>query len=188
MRFDLVINMLTAMSFVDNKIVLNSNGESWRPFVHIKDVLKVFYYCIIDYDKLIANSDNKPVVLNVGRNNDNYKIIDIAKLICKIKPDTDLNFINDNFNADDYKKISDQNVKNNVDNRTYRVNFDKINKLLQNLKFDWNVETGIKDLLKEFLKLNLTYDDLYNINFYRLKKMESKLKSNHLNSDLRVNQ
>jgi len=38
LRFDVVVNMLTGMAMANKTIVLNSDGMSWRPNVHIKDV------------------------------------------------------------------------------------------------------------------------------------------------------
>ena len=37
-RFDVVINMLVGMGLTSRKIVLNSDGQSWRPHVYIDDV------------------------------------------------------------------------------------------------------------------------------------------------------
>ena len=40
MRFDLVINMLCGMAVTSKKVALNSDGQAWRPHLHIEDVRK----------------------------------------------------------------------------------------------------------------------------------------------------
>ena len=75
-RFDVVINMLCGLALTTNKVTLNSNGEAWRPHLHIDDVCQSFQRCI-DWNP----KKNELIILNVGQNKDNYRIIDIAKII-----------------------------------------------------------------------------------------------------------
>ena len=75
-RFDVVINMLTAMAFIDKKIILNSNGQAWRPNVHIDDVCEAFSRSIdLDY------KGGRPLIVNIGDTGQNFRIIDIAGMI-----------------------------------------------------------------------------------------------------------
>ena len=74
MRFDIALNMFVGMAFTTKKIILNSDGSSWRPFVHMSDVCDAFLNAIeFDYH------ENQPLILNVGDNKNNHKIIDILK-------------------------------------------------------------------------------------------------------------
>jgi len=41
-RFDLVLNNLTAHAFTSGKVLLKSDGMSWRPIVHIEDIGRAF--------------------------------------------------------------------------------------------------------------------------------------------------
>ena len=41
-RFDLVLNNLTAHAFTTGKVLLKSDGMSWRPIVHIEDIGRAF--------------------------------------------------------------------------------------------------------------------------------------------------
>ncbi|MDB4234603.1 SDR family oxidoreductase, partial [Alphaproteobacteria bacterium] len=77
-RFDVVINMICGMSITKNKILLNSNGLAWRPHIHIDDVYEVFKY-FVDLKKYTGD-----MTYNVGRNDNNCRVIDIANLIKKI--------------------------------------------------------------------------------------------------------
>jgi hypothetical protein len=38
MRFDIVLNDLSALAFINKKIAMVSDGSPWRPIVHIEDI------------------------------------------------------------------------------------------------------------------------------------------------------
>jgi len=96
MRFDTVINMLVGMAVVQSELQLNSNGESWRPFVHIDDVIRVIYSAVVSGE---MRSPSESTVLNVGRNADNARVIDISRMILNIIP-------NANFSTSDSRRSS----------------------------------------------------------------------------------
>ena len=66
LRFDLVLNMFAGMAYVDRKIVLNSTGDSWRPVVHINDVVKAITMCIendpINYSNHLNEYENSLIL------------------------------------------------------------------------------------------------------------------------------
>ena len=80
-RFDVVVNMLVGMGVSNHSIVLNSNGLSWRPNLHILDACEAIR-CAIDLDY----SDGKLLILNVGSEENNLQILEIAKIIQKVVP------------------------------------------------------------------------------------------------------
>ncbi|MDC0454702.1 SDR family oxidoreductase [Candidatus Pelagibacter sp.] len=171
MRFDIVINMLSGMALVNNKITLNSNGLAWRPHLHIYDACQAFYHSL-NWKPL---KKEKFLMLNVGDNKNNTTIIDIAKIIqkklkkCKIEfqNKTDSIFVN-------------KNVTDGVDKRSYKVNFDKLNKTFPKFKTKWFVKEGIEDLLNNLKTLKLDKKKLTNKKFHRLKYYEFLDKKNKL--------
>src|SRR5690606_13375974 len=42
LRFDLVLNNLTAWAFTTGQVMLKSDGSPWRPLVHIADIARAF--------------------------------------------------------------------------------------------------------------------------------------------------
>ena len=169
-RFDLVLNMFAGMSYLNNKIVLNSNGQSWRPVVHINDVVKAITTCIKDEP---VKQNNNALILNVGCTEDNYKIVDIAKKVSDANPGTNVEFINYQKDLDDDEnRILDQNINDGIDVRTYRVSFEKIKEIYPNFSTDWNIVKGVTKMLEKFDELNLQSVDFNNSKFYRLKTME----------------
>jgi len=107
MRFDLVINLLTAKAVADKKITI-FGGEQWRPFLHVKDAAEAYLKCI---EAPIAKIRGE--IFNVGSNDQNHQIKDIGNIIHEVIPQAEI--------------IID---KENVDRRDYNVAFDKINKTL----------------------------------------------------------
>ena len=166
-RFDLVINMLCGMAVVNKKIILNSNGQAWRPNVFIDDVCEAFKCCIDwKYD------EGKLLVLNVGKNNNNMKIIGLAKIIQSKTENCNLIFLNDFPEEDKSGLYKDKKILDGIDKRTYQVNFDKILNKLPFYNPKWSVEEGIDNTLRSIKKWKLDEIKFRQREFYRLQQME----------------
>ena len=178
-RFDVVINMLCGLALTTNKIILNSNGQAWRPHLHIDDACESFR-CCLDWE---PDTDNL-VTLNVGRNEDNFKIIDIAKIIHSNVKGSELTYLRVDKNSEENELIKDRKIQDGVDTRTYKVSFDKISKTLPGFKCNWSVEKGIVDLLDKLKSINLDNDMFNRREFYRLQQIEYLHQINKINDDL----
>lgn len=148
MRFDLGVNTMTKQILEKKDILVNGDGEQYRSFVHVIDVAKT----IIFFANLKKRHRHK--VFNVGTDINNIKIIDLAKMF------------KEKFNV----KIN-RNLKN-YDFRTYKVNFDRLNKLLDTKKFI-TLNKGIEEIYNFYKnkKINLNSDKFYNL---RVVKSKSK--------------
>ena len=165
MRFDLVINMLCGMAHTTNEIILNSNGLSWRPNVHIDDVCDAFT-CCIEQD---FNS-NELEVFNIGINENNMQIIEIAELISKNKNGCKIKFLNPDDG--DNPLFADQKISDGVDVRTYKVNFDKAHEKLKDFSAKWTIEKGVTSLLKLYETYHLDKVKFTQRDFYRLQQLD----------------
>lgn len=179
MRFDIVANMFVGMAMTTNEIVLNSNGEAFRPFVYIKDVCKVFK-SVIDF----IGSNTKCEIFNVGSNYNNIKIIELAKLISKILPNTKIKFLNENIKLDKNLFKDNQIVKNGSDKRNYKVNFNKISAKFIDFQNTITLEKGIYEMIKNLREVNFALNDFNNINFHRLKKLNYLIDIGKVNKNL----
>ena len=115
MRFDLVVNMLTAMAVATGEIVLNSDGQAWRPHIHIQDVAKAVAAAI----SLETGSEN-PIILNVGDTRDNYKISDVAEMIHRHVPGSHISFLGNSPAPDGSAQsdlVRDKKIQDGVDSR-----------------------------------------------------------------------
>ena len=180
-RFDVVINMLCGMALTSGKIVLNSNGRAWRPHVYIDDVCRAFALCI-DWDY----QEGKLMILNVGSNENNMQIIDVAKLVQSRFKDCELVFLN---NTDDVEEplhdlVNDKKINDGVDKRTYKVLFDKIKSQIPDFNSVWNINQGITQLISD-LKKNCLDDSLFTKrDFYRLQQLSHLHQNGNIDDDL----
>jgi len=76
LRFDLVLNNLVAWAYTTGLVYLKSDGTPWRPIVHIADIARAFIAVLEAPRELIHNE-----AFNVGRNEDNYRIRDLAQIV-----------------------------------------------------------------------------------------------------------
>jgi len=178
-RFDVVINMLCGMAVAEKKVILNSDGQAWRPHLYIDDVCESFR-CSIDW----AYNGKKLMILNVGRNDGNYKIIDIAKLIQSEVDGCKLNFLNQSSEGRAGSLVVDRKIQDGVDKRTYRVSFDKIHEVLPGFEAKWQVDKGIKKLISDLDRLDLNKDKFKQRDFYRLQQIEFLHKAGLINDEL----
>ncbi len=76
MRFDLVVNGMTLSLYKYKKIRVMRDGTQWRPVVHIRDIARAVMM-VLEADPEVVNGQ----VFNVGSNEQNYQIYQLAKLI-----------------------------------------------------------------------------------------------------------
>lgn len=166
-RFDVVINMFVGMAVTSRSIVLNSNGLSWRPNLHIQDACQAIR-CAIELD----HDSGELLVMNVGADENNQQIIGIAKIIQNLIPSCEINFLSEKPELDKGGLIRDRKVNNGQDTRTYRVSFGKIKKYMPDFKCEWDIEKGAGEMLSFFERLPLTSDRFRSRCFYRLQHLE----------------
>ena len=179
-RFDIVINMFVGMAVADNSIVLNSDGQSWRPNLHILDACRAIQRSVeLDY------SGGDLLVINVGSDENNLQIIDIARTVQSSVPGCQLRFLSEDPSLDRDGLIKDRKVSHaGSDTRTYQVSFDKIEHIFPGFKCEWSVEKGVKEMVERFLSLPLSHDLFKSKGFYRLQQLEFLLSNNYLSDDL----
>jgi nucleoside-diphosphate-sugar epimerase len=178
-RFDVVINMLAGMAMANKTIVLNSDGKSWRPNLHILDVCKAVR-CAIDLDY----NDGQLLVLNVGSDENNLQVIDIARIIQESVPGCELKYLTENPDLDKEGLIRDRKVKEGEDSRTYKVSFEKIKKSLPGFACEWTVERGVKELASQLKALNFDNSTFKRRGFYRLQELEYLHEGGFISDDL----
>ena len=124
MRFDLVANAMTLSLYKHNKIMIGGDGTQCRPIVHVKDVSNAIIKVIKAEKEKVSGE-----IFNVGSNEQNYTMLELADLIGSIRPG--------------YKK----EFYGEVDKRSYRVNFDKITETL-NFKVKYTPQDGAREIFQ----------------------------------------
>ena len=75
-RFDLVVNNLTAWAYATGKIRMKSDGSPWRPIVHVADIALAFIAVLRTDEDLVRNE-----AFNIGRTSENYRVREIAQAV-----------------------------------------------------------------------------------------------------------
>ena len=155
-RFDLVVNLLTAKAAVENEITVYG-GDQWRPFLHVSDAAQAILRVLKMPLAAVRNQ-----VFNVGSNEQNYQIKQVAELIKQRVPTAEI------VNKDEV-----------TDPRNYWVNFNKINRAL-NFAPEWTVERGIEQVLEAIRSGKIKdYRDAQYSNIKFLKEQGLYLLSNN---------
>lgn len=164
LRLDIVVNNLTAIALTAGKVHLQSDGTPWRPLVHIEDISRAFLAMLEAPRALIHDQ-----AFNVGRNEDNVQIRDVAEMVRAAVPGSQLTFAEGA----------------GPDLRNYKADFGKLNDTFPDLKMRWNVREGISELLASYTEYGLTYDDFTSSRFVRLRRIRELLDAGTLDDLLR---
>ena len=72
-----------------------------------------------------------------------------------------------------------------ADSRSYRVEFDKIARMLPEFKPEWTVPLGARQLYDAYTRVGLLLEDFEGPRFRRISNLENSLRSGRLDSNLR---
>lgn len=179
-RFDVVVNMLCGMAISQGRVVLNSDGLAWRPHVDINDVCEAFR-CCVDWDYKAGEL----LILNIGRDDNNWQILDVARLIQSMVSNCDLSRLEESDGSVD-DLVRDRKIVDGADERTYRVSFAKAHEILPGYCGAWDMEDGIDRLLGELVDRSLDEELFSRREFYRLQQIEYLYAHDRLDSELRI--
>ncbi|MGB5914520.1 MAG: SDR family oxidoreductase [Phormidesmis sp.] len=164
LRFDLVLNNLTAWAFTTGRVFIKSDGTPWRPIVHIEDISRAFLAVLHAPKEKIHNE-----AFNVGRNEDNYQIRELADMVKEIVPNCVVEYAEDA----------------GPDKRCYRVDCSKIQRVLPEFQPQWSARKGVQELYEAYQNVGLTLDEFEGDRYQRIAHIKSLLGSGKLNTDLR---
>jgi len=164
LRLDLVLNDFVASALIKGEIIVLSDGSPLRPLVDVLDMSKSILWSISDS----RIKENKILTINVGRDDANYSIKELAYNVQKI--------------------INTSKVKINTnaspDKRSYKVNFDYYKKLANNFQLETSLHKSINNL-NNTIKPNLaSLQDFRNNKFMRLNKLKFLLSEKKINNKL----
>ncbi len=164
LRFDLVLNNLTAWAFTTGKVYIKSDGTPWRPIVHIADISRAFIAVLKAPVEKIHNK-----AFNVGRIEDNYRIREIADIVKQTVPYCEIEFASDA----------------GPDKRNYRVDCSLIKKELPDFDPQWTARTGAVELLESYRSTGLKLEEFEGPKYQRIAHIKELIASGKIDETLR---
>ena len=79
LRLDIVLNNLAGWSHVTGRIRLLSDGMSWRPLLHVRDLAKVALRMVDAPSELVGGK-----AFNIGSDAQNYLVRDLAEVLAEV--------------------------------------------------------------------------------------------------------
>ena len=147
LRFDLVLNNLVAWAVTTGHIRMKSDGTPWRPITHIEDISRAFVATLETPEEVIRGE-----AFNVGQTAHNYQIRDLAEIVAEVVPGCEVSFAEDA----------------SPDKRSYRVNCDKIHRVMPAFKPQWDARKGAQSLYEACLAERLTLEEFEGPRYQRI--------------------
>jgi nucleoside-diphosphate-sugar epimerase len=163
MRFDIVLNNLTAWAFTSGEVLLKSDGSPWRPLVHIEDIARAFLAVLEAPREAVHNQ-----AFNIGSTSENYQMRELAEIVVKTVPGSQVSFASGA----------------SPDLRNYRVNCDKAASVL-GFKTEWDVQRGARELYEAYRATGLTLDEFEGPRYQRIAHIRHLLEARIIDHHLR---
>ncbi|HEY2881361.1 MAG TPA: NAD-dependent epimerase/dehydratase family protein [Pirellulales bacterium] len=164
LRLDLVINEFVATAVLEGRIEIRSDGTPWRPVVHIDDICQAFLAVLEAPREAVHNQ-----AFNVGRNDENYRVSEIATIVKEIVPNCTIEYA----------------PGGQPDKRCYRVDCRKISQHVPGFQPQWNVRRGVEQLYQAYRNVPLSREDIREQRFLRLPTLLKQIDAQTLTGDLR---
>jgi nucleoside-diphosphate-sugar epimerase len=163
LRLDIVLNDFVAAAYATGRIYIMSNGTPWRPIVHIRDIVGAVIAVLDAPQEAVHNQ-----TFNVGRNDENFRVRELADIVAEIVPGCRIEYAPDG----------------GPDPRCYRVNFDKINRLVPAFRPQWTARKGAQELYDAYRAAGLTAADLEARRYVRLAEIKRLQQTGRLDGSL----
>jgi nucleoside-diphosphate-sugar epimerase len=148
LRIDLVVNNLLACAVALGEIRIMSDGTPWRPLIHCRDIARAFL-------ALAAAEVDGGIAVNVGANEENYQVRDVAELVQELVPDADIQFTGEAGN----------------DPRSYRVDFGLLRQIVPGFRLEYTLRSGMEELHAKLVEHDFSRADWEGDRFVRLRRL-----------------
>jgi nucleoside-diphosphate-sugar epimerase len=161
MRFDIVINDLCALAWTTKRIAMVSDGSPWRPVVHVDDICEAVSCALAAPESAVRGK-----IFNVGQTSENYRVRELAEIVAAEFPGCEVTV-----------------GPPSKDTRSYRVNFDKIQRELPGFRCRFTARDGARQLREVFSRIDMQPEVYQFRAFTRLKQLNYLQKTGQLDGD-----
>ena len=163
LRLDIVLNDLVAWAYTTGRVYIKSDGTPWRPIIHIRDITASILSALEAPREAIHNE-----IFNVGRAEENYHISELAQIVVETVPGSHVEYAPDG----------------GPDKRCYRINCEKICRLLPGFCPQWTARKGAQELYEAYRAARLSFGDIESGRYTRIAHVRGLIKSGDLDSSL----
>jgi nucleoside-diphosphate-sugar epimerase len=164
LRLDIVLNNLVAWAHTTGAIRLQSDGRSWRPLVHIRDIARATLALLDAPAETFSGG-----AFNIGTDEQNYRIRELAEIVKGRLPDCEITFAEDA----------------SPDPRSYRVDFSRFATRFPECRLEWTAERGADELADAYERVGLTLEGFEGHRYIRLGQLKRLLGVGALDDHLR---
>jgi nucleoside-diphosphate-sugar epimerase len=164
LRLDIVLNDLVAWAHTTGRILVKSDGTPWRPIVHIRDITAAILSVLEAPLNLIHNE-----IFNVGRTEENYRVSEIAEIVAETVPGCRVEYAADG----------------GPDKRCYRINCDKLRRVLPSYQPEWTARKGAQELIEAYRAAGLKFEDIEKGRYVRINHIQRLVKAGKLDASMR---
>jgi nucleoside-diphosphate-sugar epimerase len=164
LRLDIVLNDLVASAFTTGRILIKSDGTPWRPITHIRDIIAAIV-AVLEAPREVVHNE----IFNVGQTFENYRISELADIVAETIPGCHVEYA----------------PGGGPDKRCYRVNCDKILRVLPNFRPQWTARKGAQELFDAYRSIGLTAEDIQRGRYIRIAHIQRLQKAGQLDESLR---
>jgi nucleoside-diphosphate-sugar epimerase len=164
LRLDIVLNDLVASALTTGRVYIKSDGTPWRPIVHIRDIIGAALAVLEAPREAVHNQ-----TFNVGRTEENFRIRELAAIVAETVPGSRVEYA----------------PGGGPDLRCYRINCDKIRRVVPGFQPQWTARKGAQELYEAYRAVGLTREDVESGRYIRLKHIQRLLKTGLLDTSLR---
>ena len=163
MRFDIVLNDLSAMAHTTRRIAMLSDGSPWRPVVHIDDICQAIYCSLVAPESAVRGR-----IFNVGYSAENFRVRELAQIVAEEFPGCELSV-----------------GASGGDNRSYRVNFDRIARELPGFACRHTARDGARQLREIYERIGMPTEVYRFRAFTRLKQLQFLQSTQQIDAEFR---
>ena len=95
-RFNLVVNYFVFRALTGRTLTVYGDGSNWRPFIHVSDAARAYKHAALAPDAWDEH------VYNVGSDDDNYRIAEIADVVDEEVGAVDITYLEDEHPGPSY--------------------------------------------------------------------------------------
>ena len=164
-RLDLVLNDFVASALTTGKIEILSDGTPWRPLIDVKDMATAMIWAI----SRESEKGGVSLSVNVGRNDWNYQIKDVAKVVEDVLENVEIQ-VNPNAMPD---------------NRSYQVDFSLYESLAPQHQPVVDLAQSVIEVRDGLTAMGFSDGQFRNSQFMRLKVLQRHIDEKRLSNELR---